>query len=255
MTNAANRTYIQQLGYQAVQVHLADENLRQPQIHTSGATYDISRSSCQRQPESTSKILRLYESSDFNPLSSEALVAQTSTRDSLTTHRSFNMPVAVDFANVKSCSSSCICSCHRPFRFASPKLLQAVIGALSITYNYSHFVNRKCDKLMCQRRSSSTARFTYIFPRWVCQRVIAINAAYIFSRGPELLLRVYRRRPLFASIFTAISYGTLKQVQDLLECDEASVLDVNDRGQSVLHVTKSVHWRCGFSDSTFSLLF
>ncbi|MCJ1382884.1 hypothetical protein MMC17_005997 [Xylographa soralifera] len=76
--NLLNLTYIQQLEYRPVQMHLTDEPLRQRQLdnHTSEVTHDISQSAAsQRRLEFTSNTSRGRGPSDFNPPISEALRA------------------------------------------------------------------------------------------------------------------------------------------------------------------------------------
>ena len=75
---------------------------------------------------------------------------------------------------------------------------------------------------------------TYVFPLWVVQRTMVIK---LQGKGPELLLRVRRVRPNNATIFLALENNDLKAVKRLLAAGEASILDVNEDGQSLLHVS------------------
>ena len=213
VTDTAIRFYIQQLDYRPVQVHLTDEFVleRQADNHTTGATHELSQNEAgQRQLQLNSQALRDRGPNSVHSQVLEALIAQNSIRDSMNTYASLKGPGVVDLAKIKSCRSSRVCSCYRASWLVSPKVLRPVIGRLSITYKYSPFMNGKCDDLQCKRQSSFIAKFTFTFPRWVVQRVVAINAAYTNSSGPELLLRVYRRRSSHDRIFMALYQRDLK---------------------------------------------
>ena len=186
--------------------------------------------------EQSETVITTPEPSHFNDPMAEVSVAQTSVMDASTTYTPSHRPLIFNITKGRSCSPLCLCSCHQRTQIRTPTSLHHLFGALSITYNYSPFVQGKCDNLTCKRQSSAIAKFTYAFPGWFVRRVVAIHAVYTHARGPELLLRVLRRRPNGTAIFIAVQRGSINQVQNLLEHGEASILDVDELGESLLLV-------------------
>ena len=139
------------------------------------------------------------------------------------------------------CESDCCCSCHRRSRFRSPSLLDNVLGSLCLGYYTSPWAARTCNSPFCRLRAQ---KFTYIhaFPQWLSNRILLAHLAYSQSRGPELCFRMLRVRPTNSDIFRL--FGGPRQadeiimtgVKRLFDNGEASVLDVDEGGASVLRV-------------------
>ena len=152
---------------------------------------------------------------------------------SFSTHASD--PIRFDLRCIRSCRAPCSCSCHIKTRLKTPSILDYVLGLLFITYNSRPLTSMsgKCNLSSCRKQGLSTAEITYTFPRWFIQRMIAIK---VKSMGPELILRVSRIRPKNAAIFLALENNNVEIARELLTAGEASVLDVNQEGQSLIHV-------------------
>ncbi|MCJ1405508.1 hypothetical protein MMC11_008736 [Xylographa trunciseda] len=73
-------------------------------------------------------------------------------------------------------------------------------------------------------------------PMWSAKQVVMIQGMYTQFRGPELSLRVLRVRPSTSKIFRAILDKNIVIIQRLLSTGEASVLDIDERGRSLLHL-------------------
>lgn len=139
------------------------------------------------------------------------------------------------------CGSDCCCSCHRRSRVRSPSLLDNVIGSLSLGYHISPWAARTCNSPSCRLRSQ---KFTYIhaFPQWLSNRILLAHLAYSQSRGPELCFRMLRVRSTDSDIFRLFSGPRqadeiiMTGVRRLFDNGEASVLDVDEEGASVLRV-------------------
>ena len=121
-------------------------------------------------------------------------------------------------------------------RWKSPNFLKNVLGVVSVGYTSIPLASapQACGLPSCRRRGESAFTITYVFPLWFVQRTLIIKFQ---ERGPELLLRVRRVRPSDAAIFLALEDNNLKIVKRLLAKGEASILDVNEDGQSLLHVS------------------
>ena len=140
----------------------------------------------------------------------------------------------------KSCNVSCRCSCHKKGRLKSPKFLTTILGSIMVGYNAIPGLAPKCNDPSCKGQSTKIT-YTYAFPEWFVSRVLYLNFNNEQLRGPELCLRVVRVRPFDADIFVAMADQreevALQQTKRLLLAGEASVLDVNPQGYSLVSVT------------------
>ncbi|MCJ1391225.1 hypothetical protein MMC18_004087 [Xylographa bjoerkii] len=170
----------------------------------------------------------------FSPLSEAALVKPLMDVKSLpgmtTDIESLPKP------ETKICNSLCLCTCHNQVQRRSPKILKALLGSLSVVYSSLLLMKPECDDPNCQIKEVSNVKAAYTLPRWFFSQVVVIQGIYTQSRGPELLLRVLRVRPNNSKIFTAIKDKNIVVIQRLLSTGEASVLDIDKRGRSLLHL-------------------
>ena len=135
------------------------------------------------------------------------------------------------------CERPCSCICHRQGCLQSARWLENIVGSLFVGYaGLPRFFN-KCDIKSCRRSSQTALCIHYVFPAWLMQRVLLTKIDFSQNRGPELLLRVLRVRPINAPIFDAMIPNNIDIVRHLLRSGEASVLDVSSSGESPLHVS------------------
>lgn len=149
------------------------------------------------------------------------------------------------------CDLGCGCSCHRRARIRSPTFLNDFLGSLLLGYHMSPWAAQTCHNTECRRRSKRIT-CTYTFPKWFFERVLLVTLAYSSLRGPEMCLRVMRVRGYREGIFSVLTmnlFGVfrakrrrgnrLHQVKHMLDNGEASLLDVDIQGASVLQVSSS----------------
>ena len=140
-----------------------------------------------------------------------------------------------------SCDLDCGCTCHKTKRSRSPKFLDLVLGSIFIGYRMSPIFTSSCSNLDCQMKATKIT-YTYAFPDWFMKGVLHTSISFDRSKGPELNLRVMNVRPRFTPAFTAITFDkgkdakALANVQKLMDLREASVLDVNPDGDTLLSV-------------------
>ena len=134
------------------------------------------------------------------------------------------------------CNTSCRCPCHSINRIKSPKLLHAFLGSFFLSYRSYPSLKQACG-VRCRARAGGI-NCVYAFPPLLLERVISIFYSCALAKGPELLLRVMRRRD-FGSIVLLLhgpqSYA-LKEIKNMLDCGEASVLDIDEEGFTILHI-------------------
>lgn len=147
-----------------------------------------------------------------------------------------NGNVRFDFTYIRNSCSFCTCSCHKQTQWRSPRILNNILGSVFVGYDSwpSKSKIQRCDLPSCQSKGVSTIKIMYIFPLWFIQRTVLVK---IRSSGPELLLRIQRVRPRNAAIFLALENNDTEAVKNLLVAGDASILDVNEDGQSLLHVS------------------
>ena len=139
------------------------------------------------------------------------------------------------------CGSDCCCTCHRRSLFRSPSLLGNIIGSLSVRYHTSPWAAPTCNSPSC-RRYSKKFTYVYAFPQWLWNRILHAHMAYSHSRGPELCFRMLRVRSTNSDIFRLFRGPRqtdeiiMTGVRRLFENGEASVLDIDENGASVLRV-------------------
>ena len=139
----------------------------------------------------------------------------------------------------KSCHVNCRCSCHKKCSLKSPKFLTPMLGSIMVGYNTIPGLAQRCNDPSCKGQSTNIT-YTYAFPEWFVRRVVYFNFKNEQLKGPELCLRIVNVRPSNANIFIALQDDreefVLEHTKRLLLAGEASVLDVNPEGESILLV-------------------
>ena len=133
------------------------------------------------------------------------------------------------------CSMYCTCVCHRHSSFRSSRFLSYTFGLLFIGYNGSARLFKECDTKACRVRTTKKWHIFYMFPRWMLNRAVFIS---LCPQGPELLIRCLRTRQAETTpAFHSVARAQLNQIQSLMAIGQASVLDVDQFGMSLLLVS------------------
>ena len=139
----------------------------------------------------------------------------------------------------KACNMNCRCSCHKKGSLKSPKFLTTILGSIMVGYSAIPLVAQRCNDSSCKGQSTNIT-YTYAFPEWFVSRVVYFNYKNEQLRAPEWCLRIVRVRPDDAAIFFAVEDEreghVLEYTKRLLLAGEASVLDVNPQGTTLLKV-------------------
>ena len=133
-----------------------------------------------------------------------------------------------------ACDNSCRCPCHTINRIRSPKLLHAILGSFFLSYRAHPSLKQACG-VRCRARASGIT-YVYAFPPLLLERVICISYSCALAKGPELLLRVMRRRDfaIISVLLTQSESYALKEMKRMLDCGEASVLDIDGYGYTFI---------------------
>lgn len=131
-----------------------------------------------------------------------------------------------------ACNAWCSCACHRRGGLQTPSFLQKVVGSLSVGYVGGLVQTTKCDEPRCLRPSQRSTRITYYFPMWFISRAIAATI-----RGPQVMITALRKRPSSDVVFTFAEMDNWKEISKRFDEGHASVLDVDEEGWSILHVS------------------
>ena len=141
------------------------------------------------------------------------------------------------------CEQDCSCTCHQGGRIRSPPYLSTILGSLLIGYTAQPSMTCTSESYDCRGRSTCIT-YTYAFPRWLLDKMVACRIAYDRSRGPELCVRLLRVRSGHEYIFWVASIRTsstdktsIRHIKYLLTNGKASVLDVDPYGRTALQVS------------------
>ena len=135
-----------------------------------------------------------------------------------------------------SCSSWCSCVCHakRSLRFS--RRLRNIIGVLFVGYSGLPVITPPCNEKKCRQRSAPTIEITYYFPTWFLSRALSFSASLTAQMGPELILKMPRMVGWDSPVWRLSRIDDRPRLQGLLGSGEASPYDINEYGQSALHV-------------------
>lgn len=130
-----------------------------------------------------------------------------------------------------SCNTGCRCPCHSINQIRSPKLLRTILGSFCLSYRAYPSLKQACS-VRCRARAGGIA-CSYAFPPLVLEWAISI---FYSSKGPELLLRVMRKRDFgfYGALLRRPESFLLKELKRMLDCGEASVLDINKNGSTMI---------------------
>ena len=133
-----------------------------------------------------------------------------------------------------SCTIGCHCPCHSNNQIRSPKLLHTIFGSFFLSYRTYPSLKQACG-VRCRARAGGIT-CVYAFPRFLLERAISISYSCALAKGPELLLRVMRRRDfaIIRALLNRRQSYVLKEMKRMLDCGEASVLDMDEDGDTIL---------------------
>ena len=130
-----------------------------------------------------------------------------------------------------SCNTGCHCPCHSIHQIRSPKLLRTILGSFFLSYRAYPSLKQACS-VRCRVRAGKIA-CSYAFPPLLLEWAISI---FYSSKGPELLLRVMRKRDLgfYGALLNEPESFAVKELKRMLDCGEASVLDTDKNGGTMI---------------------
>ena len=139
-----------------------------------------------------------------------------------------------------SCNTGCPCPCHSINRVTSPKLLRNILGSFFLRYRAYPSLEQACG-VRCRARAGGIT-CSYAFPSLLLDWVIAISYSCALAKGPELLLRVMRKRDfsIFRTLISAPDSYASTELKRMLDCGEASVLDIDKNGITMIQCVTSL---------------
>jgi hypothetical protein len=142
----------------------------------------------------------------------------------------------------RKCSRRCPCQCHVPFKAATPRWLQGLIGAAFVSLTGMPLLNRRsCNFRNCDngRHRSGSVRFSYLFPTWLLRMGIEFTASWRDMSGiggswslkmPQVIDDMW----LYGKIAFAIEFDSIVDIQRFMAthrvraCDSFSSLQMKD---------------------------
>ncbi|KAL2413528.1 hypothetical protein ABEF95_004324 [Exophiala dermatitidis] len=132
------------------------------------------------------------------------------------------------------CSSSCSCTCHRPYQLSTPSFLGRLIGHVLVNYAGQAFVKAPCSERNCRRREHSAVRITYRFPDWALHRVIHLALAST-ALNTKVNFNTMRVLPESAEVFAVIAKGDVDRLRHMFKAGQASIYDVSRTNWTLIH--------------------
>ncbi|KAL9117432.1 MAG: hypothetical protein Q9187_006031 [Circinaria calcarea] len=235
------------------QVYVATEELRSNQIEdrnlSAGIRQDVSNQGYLLESVKQELLQRLEEGSSSRATRHAEQLADPPMTQSYneaacapgTDSGTFQSVFQLKLTKCQGCQAFCICSCHRRRQFRSPSILDCILGSLFVGYVGFPGNRRSCDFPACQKKSEKTVSLRYMFPGWLVKRILITRMLFSSAKGPEMLLRCLRVRPRNCQFFDCVNHyrydvSSLDLMRVCLKDGKGSVLDVDDRGLSALHV-------------------
>ena len=145
--------------------------------------------------------------------------------------------IHLQLARCRRCKPGCPCCCHRKSFFKSPYAWKRAIGCLFIGYAALPMISGSCDTIGCQSRLVIDFQALYIFPSWLISGAIHMTIELAKTRGPELVLRYLRIRPLVSQFFQSALKVDTSHSMNLIAAGAGSVLDISEDGNSLVTVS------------------
>lgn len=137
-----------------------------------------------------------------------------------------------------SCSSRCLCHCHKTYFAKTPTLTQDIIGSLFIGYSNTPINRKPCNEKLCKQQRSSLLKVNYYFPSWLLHRMVAFKNIWNPNEGHQISVRIPRVVDPFSDVFLVADHGNLESLKELFDQGLASPFDISgDDGESVLQVS------------------
>ena len=196
----------------------------------------------QRNPEG----LENSTPSDMNQGGSQSVSSEISSPNTAST--SSPLPQSLGNSNIvhfqmaryRRCKQYCTCLCHRQSFVKCPYALKRVIGSLFIGYTALPMITGPCDEAGCRGRLHVDFQVLYAFPSWLIKGAIHVTVEFTKSRGPELILRYLRVRPIGSQFFQPVLQRESDHSMSLIAAGLGSVLDVDEYGNSSVTVNNTI---------------
>ena len=146
----------------------------------------------------------------------------------------------------KSCQRFCPCRCHLRTQFQNPRWMTTIFGSIYFQSNSNVFFQRRsCDYRRCRRGGSLSVRLMYCAPAWMFNKVffLSVFGQQMTGINATLAIRSHRFCPdgeIWGSIETGIG-----AVQEVFTQSLNTIYDVDEHGESLLHVSLMVEKSAG----------
>ena len=140
----------------------------------------------------------------------------------------------VVLTDAEYCGTGCTCGCHQ-VNYSEYRDLYSISTRIALAgYSISSWVTQDCTQRTCYRcHPSASYTVFYKFPDWYIRHIVHhFTTAANLSRSLELPRLVEAE----AKIFQHVKIGDLRTIQELFGYGQASCWDVDEQGQTLLHV-------------------
>ena len=151
--------------------------------------------------------------------------------------------VGIRVSRHAACHPGCLCACHKPYKTATPGLLDRIVGQMFVGYAGLPLLSSKCDTRSCEKSQSPAVSFEYWYPMgFVWSQILQLKVSYEPNIGPQIELKSLRRVPGNAQCVHFALNGNIEGLKGLFRRGLASPRDVSDtRGYSILRVSSKLY--------------
>ena len=146
-------------------------------------------------------------------------------------------------AGQEPCTRFCRCQCHIQTKATTPRWAVKMLGSFHFQSNGTILLNRRrCNyPLTCKRSGGVTAQFAYYAPAWAMARAFAFGILKDDIRGIAAYFGTgfSNAVPSGSRIFQLVEHGDVTAVRDALVRGQGSLYDVDELGETILHVSIS----------------
>lgn len=132
------------------------------------------------------------------------------------------------------CGKTCLCDCHRKYRFQLPSSARIVLGTFFLSYRGIYILRAKCNYESCKNNGPISLHAVHRFPRWL------VDSISMFSGNPSYGLFILRRLGWGGAeaILKSAYKGNIEDIKVSLRDAAYALHDIDKKhGRTALHVS------------------
>lgn len=144
--------------------------------------------------------------------------------------------------STENCNRFCQCQCHVRSQYRTPNWARGVFGSFYFQTNASMWLKRRgCNYPLCKKSGRPSTQIAFYAPSWMLRAAFYINAVKddLDGMGANIAFKTPRVVPQLHIAWSLVSAGQVDRLVELFTVGKASIYDVGEDGESLLHVNVS----------------